>query len=74
MLPNSRLVLRGYKRSGLDFQMKEPQRSLLVLASIIYNHVTTGQGRLYCLEVGCLTSIEEHIYHNYLAKSMGLCF
>ena len=47
------------------FNCNDPPRSLLMLTNIIYNHVSTGRGRFYRLEVGGLTSIEEHTNHTF---------
>ena len=50
-----------------------PPCSLLMVTNIIYNQVSTGWGGYFRLEGVGLAFIEEHVYHNYLAKSMGLC-
>jgi hypothetical protein len=51
-----------------------PTYPLLMSASIIYNHVSTGRGEFYRLEAVGLGLIEEHTYHTPFRRSERVCY
>jgi len=50
-----------------------PPCSLLMLANIIYNHVSTGRGRFYRLEVGGLAFTEVQTFHTIIWLRKRIC-